>query len=436
MNIKNPPPDKKFQITHWVIFLTLLASILPSTLPWDTINLNEQITGSWVVQLQWGPLFLISLLLILDKYFISLIIEHTKKNIFIPLLIAFCASTVLWSPFPITTIKRSIQLIGICFIGIAVARNLPKNHTTIVTATLNSTFLIVIASVMFAIFLPQYGKESSLAFELKGAWKGVLPQKNSLGQVACVGMYCWVFLYVHQKILTPYIMAQGLITAICLFMSRSSTSIVLATLLCCVVFISNQRKIKFNGTTTIKLMISIIIITLITTLLHYIYHSQPPTLEALTTPFANMFGKGSDLSGRSNIWNFVLSQIPKHLWQGYGYAAFWPIPPSNYAQFFYEKYNQSHNGYLDILNEIGVIGASLTVLMLVQQTVNFFKIRRTHPLLFSYSISMLLYCLISNITETTFLRGNNLMQVTFFITAMMCNQLLIDQRNPITPHTA
>ena len=70
-------------------------------------------------------------------------------------------------------------------------------------------------------------------------------------------------------------------------------------------------------------------------------------------------GKNLTLTGRTDLWADIMIEIKKHLLIGCGYKGFW-ITDSPKILEIYETYiwlpRSSHNGYLDIINETGLIG--------------------------------------------------------------------------------
>ncbi|MCZ7616680.1 MAG: O-antigen ligase family protein [Ignavibacteriaceae bacterium] len=72
------------------------------------------------------------------------------------------------------------------------------------------------------------------------------------------------------------------------------------------------------------------------------------------------FGKDTTLSGRVDIWNFVWNDIEKRFLLGYGFATYWIMGSSRLEIFasYFEGFmvNEAHNGYLEIVLQLGLIG--------------------------------------------------------------------------------
>lgn len=70
-------------------------------------------------------------------------------------------------------------------------------------------------------------------------------------------------------------------------------------------------------------------------------------------------------TGRGRIWQTMLLVIPHYLWAGVGFGAFWqgvssPVMPY-LGQSWMLGINHAHNGYMEVLATLGVIGLGLSV---------------------------------------------------------------------------
>ena len=153
----------------------------------------------------------------------------------------------------------------------------------------------------------------------------------------------------------------------------------------------------------------------------YMQESRFPTWPELSAPIAHIFGKGSDLTGRTDIWELVWMEIRKHWIIGLGYGAFW-LGPDSLSQFVITALHwiplQSHNGYMDILNEQGIVGLILTVLCLLTQLVMVIKMSHGDRVQSAFWTSMLLVVIVTNFTESSLFRGFGFQNV-FFIFALV-----------------
>jgi O-antigen ligase len=136
--------------------------------------------------------------------------------------------------------------------------------------------------------------------------------------------------------------------------------------------------------------------------------SRFPTWPEISAPIAGIFGKGSDLTGRTDIWDLVWLEIERHWVLGLGYGAFW-LGPDSLSQFVIDALNwiplQSHNGYLDILNEQGLTGLALCILTLLVQVRMLVLLSHKDRTQAAFWSAMLLVVVVTNFTESSLFRG-------------------------------
>ena len=86
-------------------------------------------------------------------------------------------------------------------------------------------------------------------------------------------------------------------------------------------------------------------------------------------------------TGRLDLWKYMMNEISKHLLIGTGYQGFWVMENYDvlvlYEEFVWIPF-QAHNGYIDILNEVGLIGFLVFVLMVAFYFFNLKRIKETY----------------------------------------------------------
>lgn len=73
----------------------------------------------------------------------------------------------------------------------------------------------------------------------------------------------------------------------------------------------------------------------------------------------------------------------------------------------------THNGYLEILNELGLIGFSFFVLMMLFHVRNLFIVYDIHRRQFAFHMAILLIFTISNFSESTAVTGDHIFATSF-----------------------
>ena len=137
-----------------------------------------------------------------------------------------------------------------------------------------------------------------------------------------------------------------------------------------------------------------------------------------------MIGKDPTLTGRTDLWALVVDDIAKRPLLGWGYSAFWsPNSPAaveiSTALMWYVP--QAHNGLLEILLNIGIVGAALFI-FLWARTVRL-ALQCLHTQEKALAISTLYSCggiLLLGITESVLIEPAQISTSVFFITGLMC----------------
>ncbi|MCL6495749.1 MAG: O-antigen ligase family protein [Ignavibacterium sp.] len=114
-----------------------------------------------------------------------------------------------------------------------------------------------------------------------------------------------------------------------------------------------------------------------------------------------MFGKSETFYDRGKLWSAMLWYISQHPILGCGFQSFWTLENPQLLilyQTFIWLPNQAHNGYLDLLNEVGIIGLILFLLMLFKNIIRSIKYNIVTPWLW-----LLIIPLITNVTESNFM---------------------------------
>lgn len=127
-------------------------------------------------------------------------------------------------------------------------------------------------------------------------------------------------------------------------------------------------------------------------------------LEVLSL-ISNIFGKDFTFSGRAYLWDNVMNLITKKLFIGYG------VIDESLVVYLIGNFYGSHNYFLDVLFQRGIIGLILLIIIMVYPLlVNFeFEKQKYINLLFGYSIS----CFILFLTEPIYNKEYLILPIIF-----------------------
>jgi O-antigen ligase len=324
------------------------------------------------------------------------------------------ASTA-WSDDPATTLRRMLRFAA--FLGVALAMVLPGWGPRRFQEVLRPVLAVLLAgSVLFALSSPTLAIEQLDQAELAGAWKGLAMQKNGLGSLAALGVILWLHA-LRTRSGKPLLNFLGLgLAVLCLVKSRSSTSLFAAAFASAAMFMMQQTSPALRrympylvgSFTGLLLLYSIAVMNVV------------PHLAFILKPVTMLSGKDLSFSGRTAIWDILRNHMAYHPWLGSGYGAYWrgilPGTPSfEMVARLYFYPTEGHNGYLDVLNDLGWAGGVVLVGFLVthlRQCLQLLKVDRAQGSLF---LALLFQQMIANLSES---RWFNVLSVEFVFQVM------------------
>ncbi|HUR40010.1 MAG TPA: O-antigen ligase family protein [Verrucomicrobiae bacterium] len=277
-------------------------------------------------------------------------------NPFLLLFVVLAAASVAWSIDPPVTARRLIRVFTILTLSTGLV--LMAWHPHRLQAVLRPVItLVLLASLAFGIGWPELAIHEDPSGILQGAWHGLANHKNGLGDLACIGLVLWTHAWLSREVHAAPALAGLIIAAACLLLSRSSTSLVATafTLVFLVLLLSAPPGLRRYMPWIVALFIGALVgysLVLLGIL---------PGLHTLMSPIGAITGKDMTFTGRTDIWEIMFEHIRGQQWLGSGYGAYWTGTQQGSPSFeFVDKLGfdpgSAHNGYLDILNDLGTIG--------------------------------------------------------------------------------
>lgn len=384
-----------------------------TTLPFgETISEVEEIgTSNIVNQVVFASLFLASSVNLLSKR--SMLLGLLKKEKYFSLLLLWCFLSITWSEFRFVSFKRFFQIATTVAVSISVLMSCRTSDDTVVYFKYILAVYISL-SILVVIFVPGAIDPQTQT------WRALASSKNHLGQACLVSILILLNeIPSTSSISRPFYLLLLFISIILLFGSHSMTAILTLTALAGIrvtLFIDD----KFSSL-GIGRMFSIFTIT--------IFLGMSVSIFLLGQSFLgdmmSFLGKDDTFTGRTDLWLYMLAEVRKHLLLGCGFAGFWVVPNPNLLAL-YENFvwlpNHSHMGYLDILNEIGLIGLSLFAIMTLSYFVRLRHLRTSHFWKWFFIAALFI-----NLQETTLFRQNVLTGVMFIFSYWALNFDLLKQ---------
>jgi exopolysaccharide production protein ExoQ len=320
--------------------------------------------------------------------------------------------SALWSLAPEMTIRDGVVYLFVIIGVVGIARTLDADNFMHLLSW--CCFLSAIASLLVAIAYP------SVAFtrgDNTGTlnFQGIFASKNFLGQVMATGALATLHgLRVARR---RYL---GKLCMLLVFLGMAyackSTTALLAALVFCGIsgFDSLWRK---GGAARMAGVIMAVALA-------------PVIIVAVAAPdaFLGMIGKDPTLTGRTEIWAYVIQDIWMKPLLGWGYFGFWQLTNPAALEIFDAVHYivpHAHNGLLECLLNIGVLGTALFAFILIRNFVLAVRCLRTPERALAVStISCFAGILVVGVSETVLLAATQSSTPIMFITGLMCERTL------------
>jgi len=310
-------------------------------------------------------------------------------------LLGYMFLSTFWSEITLIALRRWIRELIVLVMALVIVSEINPRQS-LASLLRRCAYVLIPFSVLLIKYYPvlgrQYGKYSGIQM-----WTGVTGQKNELGRLCMVSILFLLFAFCERwRTRTPaprsyQAWSDLIIVAIAVYLMKgadSATSI--ATLaLGITTFFGLQwvRKLKLKVPQVTLLAVMIVLGA---------YGISAPFLGGTNVAgFTSMLGRDSTLTGRTEVWAAVLPAMNQQPVLGHGFGSFW----TDARRQLYDI-PTAHNGYLDILLELGTVGLAFFFAWLLSCA------RRLHRTLAfdygwaSFGICLLLMSLAYNATES------------------------------------
>jgi exopolysaccharide production protein ExoQ len=316
----------------------------------------------------------------------------------------FLLLSALWSFAPEATVRRGIIYLFAVVGAIGVAGTLDVDEFMEVLG-LSCAFSGAASLLLLAI-------SPGNAVDLRGDFHGIFPHKNVLGQAMTAGALASLHaIRVGRKRASSAVML--ILFIVVALLSKSATSFMIIFAFCgsdgiiAIFRKGGAARVMAIGATVILL---------------------PAVAFAALFPdsLLQLIGKDPTLTGRTELWAYVLADIAKKPLLGWGYAGFWQ--PSNPAQveisMIVKWYvPQAHNGLLEMLLDVGTIGTALFIFLWARNVWLALQCLRTPEK--ALAISSFFSCagiFLVGISESVLMEPLQIATSLFFITGLMCER--------------
>jgi exopolysaccharide production protein ExoQ len=408
-----------------VIWLLVVFMIVPEGFNYDrTVAMPTE--GSPISRMIWLFLLAAGGLAVLRKPGQSWALLK-QTNPYLLLFGAVAALSVFWSIDPAVTVRRLIRFLTIVLDGMALALIAwrPTRFQSVLRPVLT---LMLLGSIIFGLSSPTLAIEQSTQMELMGAWHGLAMQKNGLGSIAGTGLILWVHSWLGRESKWWTVLLGVAASATCLILSRSSTALV-ASVFSCVLLVMLLRS-PAGLRRYMPYLIGMFVVLLLVYSLAVL--NLVPGLDFVLKPITTLTGKDQSFSGRTAIWAIISDHIAQNPFLGTGYGAYWieNVMSPSYEMlrrlFFYPT--EAHNGYLDVINDLGWVGCICLLgylLTYLRQALRLFKTMRVQAALY---LALLFQQLIINLSESRWFSVLSIEFVIMTLATFSMGRLLLQRQ--------
>lgn len=382
--------------------------------------------GSLVGKVMWLPPFVLAGWIVLRRPELAwAVVRHANPFLFV--MIGLALVSVLWSQDAGATLRRSVKLAGVA--AIALALTVAAWEPLRFERWLRRVFLLFMAGSLVAVpLVPQLATHQE--GELVGYWNGLTNNKNTLGMVCALGVIFWVHGWAAGRVAAWKALAVLALALMLVPGVRSTTSLLLMVASSGLVVALLRSPVDLSGQRLALLLMALL--GLVVPVYTFMIATGSIGFMPLLESFTEAIGKDVTLTGRSDIWALVLEAYQHWPWLGAGYGAFWLGEEVGWSRLIAEALywvpHQAHNGYLDVLNELGIVGLAVLVAYLATFALLLGRLWQLDPRTAALHIAVFVYMLVSNITESDFFRPMFPLFILNFMSTLEVARQLLEHR--------
>lgn len=331
------------------------------------------------------------------------------------ILLAYMFISTFWSPFPFISFKRYIQNVGIAIIGISAVMTTDRPFRLLTT-------LRPALTIMFMMCIVTVFANPTVGIGFNGDWRGMYSHHNNFAVLCLLTAIISIFLFRETK----HAWFSGILfilSIISLYQTHSTTgALVFVTGIFIVIIYNIKTLIKKELSVTA--LFSILLVATMGMMLNEIIGLP---FQEIASSLTGSMGKDTTLTGRVYLWELMNVEISKHPWFGIGYGGFW-LGTTGQSKVILSQSNwvmgSAHNGYLDIINELGYVGFALTLALLITHCAQILKLGSIHRKEALFLIIIYFVVIIHNFSESTMLRRGNLLWIVLLASIIETDYLL------------
>lgn len=319
-------------------------------------------------------------------------------------LLGLAAASALWASLPTVALRRAGGVAGASFFGLILASRLSFQEQLLLLQKV-LRFAAVCCLALWALKLTtgmdfvSMGQSSNPMADGAdaSALRGIFGHKNGLGAMMALAILVDWHLPVRGTLAKTIKVAWLCGYAALLYFANSATALVACAATLVILFAVKKFRNQYGMLFPLLSLGSIVGVAV---------------LGLFRDEAMQVLGRSSDLTGRTDLWHWVIIMIMKRPWLGYGYSSFWR-GGSDEADVIESHIGWSpiyaHNGYLELTLSLGLVGLAIFLYVigkgLWRAVIRAKNAQELHDL---WPLAFLVFFVLHNFGECTILLQNNL----------------------------
>jgi O-antigen ligase len=381
---------------------------------------TELVEGSLHDQVFFGVLMLLGWAVLWQRR--SRVQAILQRNVFLCLFFGYMGLSVFWSEDAASS-KRWIKAIGDLTMALVVIIE-PKPLQAILAVFRRTAYLLIPLSVVLIRYFHDIGTRRSKDWAADW-WLGVATHKNTLAQLCLVAGVVLLWDVVRtwrdkrQVVQLPLVKVRvdvcyGVMLAYLLYgdgHSKSTTSFLVLVFACGLFLLLNYQHRRGRQIVPTRFVCGLLLAGLF-------IHCGMELLfgSSLYEIVLESQGKDATLTGRTDLWHDLWKMGQRHSLLGAGYEGFWTT--NNCLQLQEVHFwgpRQSHNGYIEIWLNLGLVGLVLFALVVGHAFHGTTPLFQTEFEYGTFRLIVLLITLLHNYSEAGFPRTQHLVWFVFLL---------------------
>jgi exopolysaccharide production protein ExoQ len=307
-----------------------------------------------------------------------------------PFLVGLLLLTVLssfWSETPFDTFKASLVLLVLALYASIIAVRCNSQELTQYLRAFGAwmTGSTIVVQLLFP----------SVSENTKNSWEGFTGHPNVLGPIMALSTVLWVLNAVDRPKQRWGSISLAIVSLIVMVLTNSGAAkFVFVALMSVSILFQMLKHLHFR-----QAFVSFLLFLIFGIFMYFLIVDNTNTIFEL-------MGKDKTLTGRGEFWPSLIAAIQRRFLFGYGYQGFWQSwrGPENPAGQIMNPNGftptHSHNGFLELALDLGLVGIGLFTLSFLRNTLHVFLLMYSNkPSEAEISLLLLTYIICSNFAE-------------------------------------